>query len=130
MPIFDEVLQNIKSDVDRIQTFPEDIEDPQVARAVVRREVLTIALYGSVEEMALRAQADLIREELLNEPGITQIDLMGAKAYEISIEISEPTLRKYKLTLAGVADRIQRNFSGSPCGLAQNRVWRNPAANR
>ncbi|MEZ4483894.1 MAG: hypothetical protein R2864_04640 [Syntrophotaleaceae bacterium] len=53
-----------------------------------------------------------MREELLTLPGITQVDLSGVRPYEISIEVSEADLRRYRLTLEQIARRIRQASSG------------------
>ncbi len=112
----DIVLQDIKSAVDRITTFPEDAEKPIISKLLNRTEVISIIVYGNVSEKALREQAEQIREDLLNMPNITQVDLGGVRPYEISIEIPEENLRKYDLTLNEVARRIRRASLDLPGG--------------
>ncbi len=104
----DMVLINIKNEVDRITTLPEDAEQPVVAKALNRREVLSLVVYGNVSEKALREQADTIRDELLALPGITQTQLSGVRPYEISIEIPEDNLRRYGITLNQVATKVRQ----------------------
>ena len=112
----DLVLQDIKSEVDRIVTFPEDAEKPVIAKLVNRAEVISVVVYGEVSDKVLREQAEEIREELLALPGITQVDLGGVRPYEISVEIPEENLRRYGLTLEEVARRIRRASLDLPGG--------------
>ncbi len=112
----DRVLQDIKSEVDRIITFPEDAEKPVIAKLLNRREVISVVVSGQAGERSLREQAENIRDELLNLPGITQVDLGGVRPFEISIEISEQNLRRYNLTLDRVAQRIRRASLDLPGG--------------
>ncbi|OVE80466.1 acriflavin resistance protein [bacterium J17] len=104
----DEVLQEVKSEVDRIQTFPEEAEAPSVSRLAQRTEVLSVAMFGEVDERSIREQAEIFRDELLTHPRITQVELGGVRNYEISIEISEQDLQRYGLSLGSVANRIRR----------------------
>ncbi|MBU0520053.1 efflux RND transporter permease subunit [bacterium] len=103
----DLVLQDVKSEVDRITTLPEEAEEPVISKVVVRREVITILVYGEADERALVEQAERAREDMLSYDNITQIDIFGARPYEISIEIPEENLRKYNLTLDRVAQKIR-----------------------
>jgi multidrug efflux pump subunit AcrB len=117
----DLVLQDIKAEVDRITTFPEEAEKPVITKVVNRREVISVVVYGNAPEKSIREQAETIREELLAMPEITQVDLRGVRPYEISIEIPEETLRKYGLTLNSVADRIRRASVDLPGGLIKSK---------
>ncbi|WP_319405747.1 efflux RND transporter permease subunit [uncultured Desulfosarcina sp.] len=98
--------QEIKSEVDRIDTFPDEAEDPQAAIAAHKREVLTLALSGSVGERTLRSTADRVRDVLLENDHITQVELTGIKDHEIQVEIPQATLRRYGLTLGDASDAI------------------------
>jgi multidrug efflux pump subunit AcrB len=100
------VYQDIQQAISRIVTFPEDTEKPRVTLDTRRRDVLTIQLYGDVSEWTLRETAEKVRDRLLQESGITQIDLEGARAYEIHVEVSQEDLRAYGLTLEGIAQTI------------------------
>jgi multidrug efflux pump subunit AcrB len=95
----DQVLQDIKSEVDRITTFPEDAEEPVIAKMLNRREVISVVVYGEATERTLREQAESIRDELLNLPSITQVDLGGVRPFEIAVEVPEENLRRYNLSL-------------------------------
>ena len=100
--------QEIKSEVDRIGTLPDEAEEPQVSIAARKREVLRLALYGDVPETTMRALADQIRDELLMDEGITQVGLDGVRDREIQVEISRQTLRRYGITLQDIALTISR----------------------
>ncbi|MDH5524367.1 MAG: efflux RND transporter permease subunit, partial [Desulfobulbaceae bacterium] len=82
-----QVSQEIKNAVDRISSFPEDAEEPRVAAAKRKRYVVSLALFGDHPESVLREQAEIIRDQLLQDPGISQVELEGVRDYEISIEI-------------------------------------------
>lgn len=100
--------QEVKSEVDRISTFPDEAEDPQITIAARKHEVLSLVLYGDASETTLRALADQIRDELLMDEGITQVDFEGVRNREIQVEISQQTLRRYNMTLQDVALTISR----------------------
>lgn len=110
------VYQEIKQEIDRITTFPENADEPEVSLATHLREVLAIDLYGDVPEMALRETADQVRDRLLQNSHITQVDLAGIRDYEILVEVSQERLRAYGLTLAGIAAAISSASTEIPGG--------------
>ncbi|MBU0730941.1 MAG: efflux RND transporter permease subunit [Proteobacteria bacterium] len=112
----DQVLEDIKGEIDRITTFPEDAERPVVAKMVTRREVISLVVYGNVPERTLREQAEAMRDELLAMKQITQADLNGVRPYEISIEIPEENLRRFNLTLDMVAQIVHGASMDLPGG--------------
>ena len=115
----DLVLQDIKAEIDRIVTFPEEAEKPVITKVVNRREVISIVVYGNAPERSLREQAEFIRDELLTLPQITQVDLRGVRPYEISIEVTEETLRRYGLTLGTIAETVRHASIDLPGGAVK-----------
>lgn len=115
------VLNEVRAEVDRIPSFPLLAEDPEIKQITIRRAAITIGLIGPEgddlrSEIALRELAEQIRDELIALPNVNQADLMGVRPYEISVEISEGTLRKYGLTLQDVAQIIRRENVELPGG--------------
>jgi multidrug efflux pump subunit AcrB len=113
------VYQDIKQEIDRITTFPDDAEEPQVTLATRRREVLNLQFYGDVSETALRETVEQVRDRLLQNPEITQVELTGARDYEILVSVSRENLRAFSLTLADVAARISATSIELPGGTVQ-----------
>ena len=112
----DQILQDIKSEVDRITTFPEDAEKAIISKMLNRREAISLVVYGDIPERSLRELAEQVRDELLEFDQITQVDLGGVRPYEISININEETLRRYELTLEEVAHRVRQASLDLPGG--------------
>lgn len=101
------VLDEVKSAVDRIITFPEDIEEPVISEVLSRRGVINLAVYGDAPLKTLSTLAEKIRDDLTNTPAISQAEMQGVPPYEISIEVSEDALRRYGLSFAQVADAVR-----------------------
>lgn len=117
----DLALQDIRSEVDRITTFPEDAEKAIVSKMSNRREVISVVIYGDVGERVLRQQAERIRDDLLTLPDITQVDLSGVRPFEITLEVSEQTLKRHGLTLDQVAAAIRSASLDLPGGTVKTR---------
>jgi multidrug efflux pump subunit AcrB len=112
----DRALSEIKNAVDSISTFPAETEKPIVNHIALRRNTLQIALSGDASEHALRLYGEKVREGLLSLPEVTQVGLSSVRAYEISIEVSETSLRRYGLTFDEVARAIRRSSLDLPGG--------------
>jgi len=111
--------QDIKQQIDRITTFPDDAEEPQVSLRSRRREVLNLQIYGDVPEPVLRETVEQVRDRLLQSGGITQIDLAGARDIEIRIDVPQQRLRTYGLTLAEIARKIENASMELPGGKVE-----------
>jgi len=110
------VYQDIKQAVDRILTFPEEAEEPEVMLEARWRQVLTVELHGDVGEWVMRDTVERVRDRLLLRENITQIELRGVRSYEIHVEVPEANLRAYGLTLSGIAQRIRATALELPGG--------------
>ncbi|WP_276165414.1 efflux RND transporter permease subunit [Zobellia alginiliquefaciens] len=113
------VFQDIDQAINRIRTFPDDIERPEVRLQSRQRDVLQIGLYGAADVWTLRELAERLRTILLNNPEITQVELGNVPDYETRVEIPRQTLQKYNLTLGQVADIIRQSSNDVPAGAIQ-----------
>jgi multidrug efflux pump subunit AcrB len=111
-----QVYQDIKSEVDRITTLPQDAEEAEVALDVRRREVMSVALFGDVRDTSLRDLAEKVRNQLLQDSNITQVDLSGVRDLEIRIEVPRENLRRYGLSIQEIADRLGQASVDLPGG--------------
>ncbi len=101
-----DLLNDIKSRVDAVNTFPEDAERPVISLIQTDREVISVVLYGNLHESELKLLAQRVRDDLLRINGISRIKLEASRDYEISIEVSENTLKEYNLTLEEIGRKI------------------------
>jgi len=109
------VLDEIKSKVDQIMTFPKETEKPIVTEITIRQQVVTVVLYGDVSERTLKNMAEHMRDEL-NAMDISQVDLTGIRRYEISIEVPEENLQRYGLSFDEVAAAVKNSSLDLPGG--------------
>ncbi len=111
-----ELLDDVKTRVDTIDTFPEEAEKPIIQEIIIRNQVLSVAVSGPVDEWTLKRLAEQVRDELASLPGITQVELAKARPYEVSIEISEEALRRYGFSFDQVAQAVRRSSLDLPGG--------------
>lgn len=102
------LLDDVKSRIDAISTFPAEVERPTYSVAKRRREVISVVVSGKFDERELRRYGERVRDDIAAIPGITQVELQGVRPYEISIEVSENTLHQHGLTFSDVSEAIKR----------------------
>ena len=122
------VLDDIKSRVDAIETFPEETEKPIIQEVTNRQQVINVAVHGQVDEVSLKALVERVRDDLSALPDITQVELANARPYEISIEVSETQLRRHGLTFDGRRGGRAPFFTGPAGRFGQDRGRRVPPA--
>ena len=117
----DRALAEIKNAVDGITTFPEQTEKPIVSHVEVSRVAIQLALSGPADERTLKTLGQRIRDEIAALPGVTQVELAGARRDEISIEVSEQSLRRHQLTFDEVVEAVRRSSLDLPGGAIRTR---------
>ena len=110
------VTNNIKSKVDAIDSFPSETEKPITSEVSFLATVLNVAISGNADERTLKFIGQRVRDDIAALPGISQVQLVFARPYEISIEVSEQTLRRHGLTLAEVGRAIEQSSLDVPGG--------------
>lgn len=104
-----DVLDDVESNINEINTFPEDAEDPVVKLPQKRFAVLTLGLRSEGDEKSIKVWAESIKDEILRLPEVSQAETSGMREYEISVEVSESKLRKYGLTLDDISAVIKNS---------------------
>ena len=111
-----EVTNEIKTRVDAISTFPELTEKPVIYKLDPSITILFVSIYGDLDEFQRKEFAQDIRDDLMALPSINQVSLLGDRPYEISIEVSENTLKRYGLTMTEVSQAIKASSIDLPGG--------------
>jgi multidrug efflux pump subunit AcrB len=106
----------IKSRVDAINNLPIETEKPNVSKVAFTRRVLQIAVFGDATERQLKELGRELRDKIAAKEGISQVAVEYTRPYEISVEVSEETLRRYGLTLQQVAQSIRTGALDMPGG--------------
>lgn len=106
------VKDDIESAIDRISDFPpENAEEPVIAAPLPTGDVVTLVVVDNndVDPMTLRKAAEQVERDLLTQPGISLVSLQGDRDLEISIEVSESTLRQFDLSFEDIANAVRRS---------------------
>jgi len=101
------VLQDVKNAVDRIGTFPADMEEVMVYKEERRDFAISLVIYGDVELSQLKSAARDIERDLLAIDGISKISLSGFPDEEIEVSVREDDLRKFDITLSEVTSALK-----------------------
>ncbi len=115
------VANDIKSKVDAIDAFPAETEKPVTAEITIQSTVLQVAVSGDTDERTLKLVGQKLRDDIAALPGVSQVELLFARPYEISVEVSEQTLRRHGLNLAEVGRVIEQSSLDVPGGSLKTR---------
>lgn len=112
----DAATADIQNRVDAIDSFPVDAEKPSISKYEMRRGVLKIAVSGDIAERDLKEIGQRARDEIAALDEVSQAELVYDRPYEVSIEISEETLRRHELDLETVAAAVRNASLDLPGG--------------
>jgi len=115
------VLNDVKGKVDAIQTFPIEVERPIVRSFSASGNVMTMALSSKTDDANIKVIAEEIRNDILDLPEVSTVNIEYIRPFEISIEVSEYTLRQYGLTLDQIALAIDRASLDLPGGTIRTK---------
>jgi len=108
------VLEEVKSAIDSISSFPDGMERIKIEREKFRQEVMYISLYGDLTNGELKELGRKVHDEVQQLPFVNISELFSGLSYEISIEVSKDKLREYSLNFNDVANAVRgysRNMS-------------------
>ncbi len=104
-----EVLDQVKDRVDAINTFPVEAERPRVNLDTFSERLIAVVVSGNLNETDLMRLGENVRDDLTNLPNITMVTLKVARPYEVGIEVSEETLKRYGLTFDQIVSAVRNS---------------------
>lgn len=141
------ILNEVRSEIDQIPSFPELAEDPEVQQITFRAPAIHLGItgpagYDEESQKQLRLVAEQVRNELMQLPpappdnpisgflamftpkresgGVTSAVIVGARPLQIDVEVSEDSLRRHGLSLQQVAQIIRRENLEFPGGTIRS----------
>jgi multidrug efflux pump subunit AcrB len=103
----DVLLADVKNAVDKVPSFPAEMEPPVVSKQETLTNAIDMVVTGdNVDLKVLKAQARRVQTELRNIEGISQVDVFGFPDEEIAISVREEVLRSYGLSFTEIAQAV------------------------
>ena len=116
---FDRFLNDIKTEIEAIDNFPEDAETPIVKQLGIFDFVATIVVTGPMPVPDLKAYAEDMKDRLLLLDEISQVDIGGFSEHQIRIEIPLATVRQFGLDIGEIATTISNQSIDLPAGTVE-----------
>ena len=95
----DEFLDEIRSRVNGIDTFPAEAEKPDISEEILKTGVMWLILHGNLDDRSLKRLSQGIKDDLSALSGISQVEIMGTRPFEISVDLSESSLRNFSFII-------------------------------
>ncbi|SNY90198.1 Multidrug efflux pump subunit AcrB [Cohaesibacter sp. ES.047] len=116
---FDTFYNDIKSEIEAITGFPDQVERPTVTKMERTATIATIAITGIEDEAGLFAYANGVLSRVLRNKTIAQATLKGFADPLIDVRVSETALRDLGLSITDVATAIRNQSIDLPAGTLQ-----------
>lgn len=107
----DKLKAEVESRIDRITTFPDEVEKPEifVPNTSNWKDVISVAIYGDLTENELILAARKVRDDLTAKPGISKVYIADTRKREIVIEVKPELLNAFGFTISSLADAIRQS---------------------
>ena len=103
----DAALSDVKNAVNKIPSFPSNMEPPIIAKQIFTSDAICIVLSGeNIPLMSLKSFGRKVEDDLRSFEGISQINVSGYPDEEIEISLNEDKMRAYQLTFQEIAAAV------------------------
>ncbi|NBC14390.1 MAG: AcrB/AcrD/AcrF family protein, partial [Gammaproteobacteria bacterium] len=118
---FARFLDDVKTEVDGIDNFPEDIETIVITQLGRMDRVVSIAITGPMADRDLKAYAEQMKDRLRARPGISQVTVQGFADSQLHIAVRRETLLAYGLSVDDVRRAVADQGLDLPAGSIESR---------
>jgi len=113
---FARFMDDIKSEVDAINDFPDQVETPIIKQLGRTDHVVSIAVTGPMTTSDLKAYADQIKARLQRLPLVSQVTLSGFSEHQLQVRIAAAVLQRHGLSISDISHAIARQSIDLPAG--------------
>ena len=114
-----EFLNDVKTEVDAISNFPEEVEDVIVKRLNRTDQVLSIAVTGPMSEPDLKLYCEQLKEKIKLLPLVSQVDILGFSKHQLQVEIPMYNLMRLGLSVNDIQAMLQNQSIDLPAGTIE-----------
>lgn len=115
------VLDDVKTRVHAISTFPREAEKPVVTLVEAPNMVLSVVVSGETDALTLERLGRQVRDEIAGLPEVSRVEIANANDYEVSIEVSEDALRRYGVSFDDVVAAVRQGSINLGTGTIETR---------
>ncbi len=113
---FAQFMDDIKSEVDAINDFPDQVETPIIKQLGRTDHVVSLAVTGPMTTSDLRTYADQIKNRLQRLPLVSQVTLNGFSEHQLQVRIAAEVLQRHGLSISDISNAIARQSVDLPLG--------------
>ncbi len=116
---FSRFLDDIKTEVEAINDFPEEVE-----RAIIKQlgkvdQVVSVAVTGPMSVPDLKLFSEKLKDRLLLLEEVSQVNILGFSDHQIRIEIPAQNLLQLGMNLNDITESLSRQNVDLPAGTIE-----------
>jgi len=116
-----EFFNDIKTDVDAISDFPDEVEDLIIKRINRTDQVVSVAVTGPMSDLHLKLYCESLKDRLKQLDLVSQVDLLGFSDHEFLIEIPFYQMMRLGLSVSDIQSVITDQSLDMPSGSLETR---------
>ncbi|MDQ0214857.1 HAE1 family hydrophobic/amphiphilic exporter-1 [Oikeobacillus pervagus] len=110
----DEIQNDVLQRIDQTP-LPEDANKPKFLKFDPSQfPIIQLSLRSTEEEDSIQKLAEKLEQELVTVKGVASVNVSGSSVEEVTVELNEENLKKYKLTQKDIVDLIQSHNISMP----------------
>lgn len=107
---------DVSTEVKAIDEFPDRAEDPIIKQLGTTDPVITVSVTGGMTVVDLKAYCELLKDRMLLLPEVSQVEISGFSDHQLRVELSSEALKRFDLSVKGVADVVASQSTDIPAG--------------
>ena len=116
---FARFLDDVKTEVEVIDEFPETVELPVIQQLSRTDQVVSIALSGPMSVPDLKAYAEQLKDRLQQLPEVSLVTIQGFSDHQLRVEVPAQALWQFGLSMSDIAEAIARQSIDLPAGAIE-----------
>lgn len=116
---FSRFLDDIKTEVDAIDDFPEQTELPIIKQLGRLDRVVSIAVTGPMSTTDLKAYAEQLKDRIKQLPKVSQVSISGFSQHQLQVRVTKDALKSHGLSISDLANAISRQSVDLPAGTIE-----------
>lgn len=113
---FSKFLDDVKTEVEAIDDFPDLVEKPVIRQLGLIDNVVSIAVSGPMSVSDLKTYAEQLKDRLQRESEVSQVNILGFSERQLQVSVSSRALRQYGLSITDLANTIRLQNIDLPTG--------------
>jgi len=114
----DQVVEDIKTAVDRVRNLPEGVEEDPIVFELKSKErpIMEVSISGPYPEQVKRQYAELLEDLVLDIKGVSSVKRIGWRDPEFWVEVDPVKMREYHVSMDEVTAALKRRNITMPGG--------------